>query len=175
MNERLDRLLSARRDGALDSALDEALNGAPDGASEGAERSELERLLAASDDARRRAIEFEDVDASLRRLAAEAIPEERLGRSYSALVGRLGASGETGTRRHLVSIRRVSRRRLLGWGIAAAAALWVASLVIPRGDESAGDLASLGLAEAGDLEVIEELELLEFLAARDRQAEGPRG
>ncbi len=171
MNERLDRLLSAKRDGALDTALDGSL----DEALYESERSELERLLEASEDARRRAIEFELIDASLRRLAAEVIPEQRLERGYSALARRVEASGETGNRRHLVSIRGVSRRRLLGWGIAAAAALWVASLVIPRGDEPADDLASLGLAEAGDLEVIEELELLEFLAARDRQAEGPRG
>lgn len=167
MNERLDRLLSARRDGALDEARD----GAPDGG----ERAELERLLASSEDARRRALAFEEVDASVRRLAAEAIPEERLGRSYSALVGRLGASDETGIRRHPVLSRGVSRRRLFGWGIAAAAALFLASLVLPRGDEQADDLAFLGIAEASDLEVIEELELLEFLADRDRQAEGPRG
>lgn len=159
MNERLDQLLSARRDGALDTV----------------EGAELDRLLVTSEDARRRAIAFEDVDARLRRLAAEVIPEERLGRSYSVLASRLGAFDESGTRRLDLSSRGVSRRRLLGWGIAAAAALWIASLMIPRGDEGPDELASLGIAEASDLEVIDELELLEFLADRDSQAEGPRG
>ena len=159
MNERLDQLLSAKRDGSLDST----------------EGVELDRLLDASEDARRRALAFEDVDASLRLLAAEPIQEDRLGRSYAALVGRLGALDESGTRHLHLSRRGVSRRRVLGWGIAAAAALWIASLMIPRGDEGADDPATLGIAEASDLEVIDELELLEFLADRDSQAEGPRG
>ncbi len=163
MNERLDQLLSARRDGSLDST----------------EVVELDRLLGASEDARRRAIAFEDVDASLRLLAAEPIQEDRLGRSYAALIGRFGALDESGTRRLHGSRSGVSRRRVLGWGLVAAAALWIASLMIPRadevGDERADELASLGIAEASDLEVIDELELLEFLADRDNQAEGPRG
>jgi len=40
---------------------------------------------------------------------------------------------------------------------------------------STEDLAGLGIDQVGDLEVIEELELLEFLAARERSEEGPRG
>ena len=159
MNERFDQLLSARRDGALDSA----------------EVAELDRLLDASENARRRALAFEDVDASLRRLAAEVIPEERLDRGHAVLTGRLGASHESGTRRLHWASRGLSRRRVLGWGIAAAAALWIASLMIPRGDEGVDDLESLGIAETSDLEVIDELELLEFLADRDSQMEGPRG
>ncbi len=159
MNERLDQLLSARRDGSLDST----------------EVVELDRLLGASEDARRRAIAFEDVDASLRLLAAEPIQEDRLGRSYAALIGRFGALDESGTRRLHGSRSGVSRRRVLGWGLVAAAALWIASLMIPRADDGADELAALGIAEASDLEVIDDLELLEFLADRDNQAEGPRG
>lgn len=154
MSKRLDALLSARRDGALNEQ----------------ECAELDRLLAASEDARRRALDFERVDASLQRLAGEAVSEDRLARGQAALVARLGATKESGTRSRLVS-----RRRMLAWGVAAAAAIWVASLMLPRVEDGPDDLASLGIAEAGDLEVIEELELLEFLADRENGVEGPRG
>jgi anti-sigma factor RsiW len=185
MNERLDALLSARRDGVLDAA----------------ERTELDRLLEASDSARRRALDFERVDEQLRALAASSV-------SGVVAVKRLARGlAELGRRPEVASVRggpRAAGRRgrRFGWGIAAAvasavAAVWIASLVLPRRGSESGidrsdvsgagiaerrsdgvaseDLAALGIDRPGDLEVIEELELLEFLADRERGAEGPRG
>lgn len=176
MNERLDALLSARRDGALEAA----------------ERRSLDRLLEASDSARRRALDFERIDEQLRSLAAssvaDSVADARLARGLAALRQR---SEIASARRSPTAAAR--HRRALGWGIAAAvAALWIAGLLLPRdgregvepgraGPTVAGegiasdDLAALGIDRPGDLEVIEELELLEFLAARERGAEGPRG
>ncbi len=175
MNERLDALLSARRDGALEAA----------------ERRSLDRLLEASDSARRRALDFERIDEQLRSLAssvADSVADARLARGLAALRPR---SEIASARRSPTAAAR--HRRALGWGIAAAvAALWIAGLLLPRdgregvepgraGPTVAGegiasdDLAALGIDRPGDLEVIEELELLEFLAARERGAEGPRG
>ena len=190
MNERLDALLSAQRDDALEAS----------------ERAELDRLLSASEAARVRAASLEGVDERLRSLAAEPVADERLARSLAALRDR---SGIAATRRHPLAVATAAatgiarRGRARGWGIAAAAAVaavWIASLVLPPAGVETGagigeqpeavrdaiateDLAALGIDQVSDLEVIEELELLEFLADRDRDGdrdgewagEGPRG
>ena len=184
MNERLDALLSAQRDDALEAS----------------ERAELDRLLSAREAARVRAASLEGVDERLRSLAAEPVADERLARSLAALRDR---SGIAATRRRPLAVATgIARRgRARGWGIAAAAAVaavWIASLALPPAGVKTGagigeqpeavrdaiateDLAALGIDQLGDLEVIEELELLEFLADRDRDGdreragEGPRG
>lgn len=202
MNERLDALLSARRDGDLEPS----------------ERAELDRLLSADEAtteadreaARARAVAFEHVDEALRALAAEPVAEERLARNLARLRERSGGeaalrsgSPDVGQRRVFdvrsdvrSGIRRGKRR---GYGLAltvavAVAAVWIWILVLPPAgvetgeqggepreavrdglDPEAEDLAGFGIDQAGDLEVIEELELLEFLAARERSEEGPRG
>jgi len=96
--------------------------------------------------------------------------------------------------------RRTAPRRRFAFGVAAAlaAGIVLASLVwMPRGERSVDearevepqlaadgigetpravdDLARFGIEDASDLEVIEELELLEFLAAREREAGEPQG
>lgn len=178
--EELDALLSARRDGALEAG----------------EEARLEALLAASEDARLRARELERVDDRLRALAADPIPEARLDRIEAALGRRLAGSGDASL------VRRVSRRRFVGFGLAAALAagvvlatvVWAPREKVPVGGAPGGeaipiaaipatpepapsdaDALELGLEEANDLEVIEELELLEFLAARERDAGEPEG
>jgi hypothetical protein len=203
MSDRLDALLSAKRDGALGPG----------------EETQLEQMLAVSESARARALEFERVDERLRALASEAVSADRLARIEASLARRLEVAGrpdaavvasasadEQSTRDprrsprrppiDQVTRQRVRRRTIVGSWLAAAVAagLLLATLVgLPRDavqgvDETAGavqvaadesiearDLASLGLAEASDLEVIEELELLEFLAARERDAQEPQG
>jgi anti-sigma factor RsiW len=186
---RLDQLLSLRQDGALDAH----------------EAVELERLLASSDAARARANHFAAVDESLRRLAARSIPAARLERSLDALERRLGASEADDSRRSANPSRRRFVGLGLGLAAAAALALALLVLPRGDGDEAnlhgtrvaasevredvsgtptdasaeegdvAEDLASLGIEEASDLEVIDELELLDFLATRDPLPEGPRG
>lgn len=197
MNERLDALLSARRDDALTPA----------------ERAELDRLLSESDSARRRALALDRVDEGLHALAAASVEDERLARNLTALQRRTPTrtvSSPLATRATTArpASDRARRVRSLGLGVglaaAAMAAAWIAALVLPNdrlaGDAidgtggsgsardadgsralavvdsvAAEDLAALGLEEAGDLEVIEALELLEFLADRERMAEGPQG
>lgn len=187
--EELDALLSAQRDGALEAG----------------EEARLEALLAESEEARLRARELERVDEMLRALAADPIPAARLDRIEAALGRRLaetasspseasrprtpiGANGRRGPD-DASRERRVSRRRYWGLGLAAALAAGIVLATVvwaPRGtgpvvDEprEADELATLGvelgLEEASDLEVIEELELLEFLAARERDAGEPQG
>jgi hypothetical protein len=205
MNERLDLLLSARRDGALTPA----------------EQAELDRI--------RRALELDRVDEGLRALAAESVDAERLARNLAAVRQRSATerAASPATAATLPTPKRAAtpatprgssdagarRARALGVGLGAAAAAiaaaWIAALVFPierptgeaaggprdasgtgemgRADEgrsfavarvelvAAEDLAALGLEEPGDLEVIDELELLDFLADRERTARGPRG
>jgi len=187
MNERLDALLSARRDGVLETS----------------ERAELERLLATHAAARDRAAAFERVDEALRSLAAQPVADARLARNLARLEERSGSESSSGTaspvvgRGRVLDIRDRDRDRY-GYGMAAAAvgvaAVWIGMLVLaPTGVQmetemvigeppdaareaiSTEDLAGLGIDQVGDLEVIEELELLEFLAARERSEEGPRG
>lgn len=190
MNERLDALLSARRDGDLEPS----------------ERAELDRLLSADEAAteadreaaRARAVAFERVDEALRALAAEPVAEERLARNLARLRERSASEAALRSASPVAGRRRIfGVRNRYGYGLAlaaAVAAVWVGILVLPKagvetgeqGGEPRGavrdglateaeDLAALGIDRAGDLEVIEELELLEFLAARERSEEGPRG
>jgi anti-sigma factor RsiW len=215
MNERLDVLLSARRDGALTPA----------------EQAELDRILSESEVARRRALELDRVDEGLRALAASPVDGERLARNLAAVRQRsaleraasrsvplaTAATLPTPARSGSAATTRGSsdagarRARALGVGLGAAAiaAAWIAALVFPierpTGEAAGGprdasesremgwaeegravavpgvervaaeDLAALGLEEPGDLEVIDELELLDFLADRERTARGPRG
>jgi hypothetical protein len=173
MNERLDALLSAERDGALDDAA--------------GERAELERLLThrtGGGAARDRRTLMANVDERLRGLATESVDDSasdaRLAQSLASLRERLGSPRASAAR------HGQPRRGALGWGLAAAAAALVAGLSLlfalppatpPEADLDAGldDLALLGVARAADVEVIEELELLDFLAERERAAEEPQG
>lgn len=191
MNERLDALLSARRDGDLEPS----------------ERAELDRLLSADEAtteadgeaARARAVAFERVDEALRALAAEPVADERLARNLARLRERSGGEAALRSASPIAGRRRVFGIRnhyaYGGYGLAlaaAVAAVWVGILVLPQAGVESGvgggeqreaardaleaeDLAGFGIDQAGDLEVIEELELLEFLAARERSEEGPRG
>lgn len=172
MSERLDALLSARCDGRLAEA----------------DRAELDRLLGASEAARERAAQFERVDDSLRSLAEQPVADERLDRSLSALRGRVAAAAQGRPRPEAAPSRppRTHRGQALAVGVAAAAlalaAAWTAVLLIPMpsaqdAEDSvvAGDLALLGLEQSDDLEVIGELDLLDFLAEREQRAARPRG
>lgn len=179
--EALDALLSAERDRALEPG----------------EAARLAELLAADRSATHRRNDFDRFDATFRAYGRQAIPQPRLDRIESALVRRLAESGVAGAAARV----RASRRRRIGFGLAAAAmaaGIVLASLVwrprsegavdetrgptpqLAAGDSSPAtpevdDLATFGLEDASDLEVIEELELLEFLAAREREAGEPQG
>ncbi|MBK7949870.1 MAG: hypothetical protein IPK00_14240 [Deltaproteobacteria bacterium] len=62
-----------------------------------------------------------------------------------------------------------------GQGLPIAGTAGTAEPATREGDELATLGRELGLEDASDLEVIEELELLEFLAARERDAGEPQG
>lgn len=154
---RLDALLGARQDGLLD----------------GAEAAELEALLAGSEQARARARAFEAVDSRLLALAAEPLASARLEANLSTLRTRLRSAA---TPAPVVPLRRRVVARWAGAALALAAGLLAALLLLPRDPEPTVDpIGSVVSLVDADLEVIEELELLEFLAARERGAEAPRG
>lgn len=187
MNERLDVLLSAERDGVLEPREAEELAGLR-GAGEAARRQVAARAEA-----------FADVDTRLRRLASEHVDDDRIARSLAALQQRLAGGGvgsRVGSSAGPGVVRGVFGRRLFA-GLAAALAaglVWASidalragsvrapSGVIDAGDAGeageaggAADLAALGEVDADDLEIVEELELLEYLVARDERARAPRG
>lgn len=189
MSDRLDLLLSARADGVLD--VEEA--------------RELDGLLAASEGARARAEAFAAVEAQLRTLGGIPVADARLARSLAAIRARTGGrSGEGRARRPGRRSGLAAAGAALAAGLALAFWLTRSNVEDPEAppaqiadarpplDRSAGDvadrvedevaaalagddLAALGLPASDDLEVIAELELLEFLAARDRRVEEPQG
>lgn len=157
-SEERDALLSAQRDRALEAE----------------EASRLARLLEGDASAKARAQAFEAVDAALHRLASAPVDGARLERARDEIVSR-----------YRNGVRRRSQARLafaaaaLAAGIAAVA-LWLPNGDVERGAESAEESSALvapALDDDGDFEVIAELELLEYLTARDsrmREVE-PRG
>lgn len=195
MNERLGVLLSAERDGVLEPREAEELAGLR-GAGEAARRQVDARAEAFADvDTRLRRLASEHVDDEriARSLAAlrQRLAEGRVGGHAEGRMGsRVGSSAGPDV------VRGVFGRRLFA-GLAAALAaglVWASvdalragSARAPSGAFDAGgsgepvdageaaDLAALGEVDADDLEIVEELELLEYLVARDERARAPRG
>ncbi|MBY0399991.1 hypothetical protein K2X89_06820 [Myxococcota bacterium] len=199
--EELDALWSARRDGALDAdgvARLEALLA-------GSEEARGRALALESVDAKLRRLaanpipeaRLDRIEAALgRRLARERGDAAGAFRSTPSSVA---PRPSPSSRRRFVGVGLAAA---LAAGILLAAILWTprdeppadtlarldetraveppddGMAIVERGLEDPDepdDLAALGIAEASDLEVIEELELLEFLAARERSEGEPRG
>lgn len=189
MSERLDALLSARADGVLGSG----------------EARELEDLLAASEAARARAEAYAGVDARLRTLGDIPLADARLERSLAAIRARTSARTDAARAGGLGrGFGLAAAGAALAAGLVLAfwptrsnvedrqappAQIADAPPSVDRSEEDVADrvddevaaalagdeLAALGLPAPDDLEVIAELELLEFLAARDRRAGEPQG
>lgn len=156
--EERDALLSAQRDGALEPE----------------EASRLARLLEQDASAQDRAQVFEAVDAALLRLASAPVDAARLERAREEIAFRHGSR-----------VRQRSQARLalaaaaLAAGIAAVA-LWLPNGDVERAAESTAEHSAFvapELDDGGDFEVIAELELLEYLTARDARTRDvePRG
>lgn len=156
--EERDALLSAQRDRALE----------PEAA------SRLARLLEQDASTQTRAQAFEAVDAALLRLASAPVDAVRLERVREEIVSR-----------HWNGVRRRSQARLAFAAAALAAGIAAVALWLPNGDveggaESAAESSAFvapELDDGGDFEVIAELELLEYLTAREARTRDvePRG
>lgn len=205
VREALDALLSAERDGALESGdaarLGELLAAGPAAPTRRADFERLDEALRGLGTDRIAQARLDRIESALvRRLAANhGAAAADAARVPGAADARNNAGAKRGESQAPIE-RRTAPRRRFAFGVAAAlaAGIVLASLVwMPRGERpvdeareaeprlaadaiveaprAVDDLETLGIEDASDLEVIEELELLEFLAAREREAGEPQG
>ncbi|MEZ4332295.1 MAG: hypothetical protein R3F35_11110 [Myxococcota bacterium] len=202
MSERLDALLSAQQDGALEPAeraeLDRLLETSEAARARAAAFAQIDaalRGLGHAGIAAERLARGWDAIARRRAQAAPTASDEPIARTASTPPASSAVGAVTPGRRFVRGMPGSGVAAALAAGLVLAAFFGLRRLPIdsgpttgdPGGQETevadvlavdglaASEVAALGLEQAEDVDVVAELELLDFLAARERAGEAPRG